>query len=189
MKRAVLSLLFLAISVFWISGCHRIKLCRDIPLEFPLENNFSNKLKLNGYYLDTTQYRNPIYIRFFYTNGITFYFHSSHTNLDFNNPLVGGNSTLLKHYEDRVNGWGKYIIKGDSILIESWDIGRRCPPKRIERGVILNDSTFVIRKINLIAKKDKGKGIEEYAQENNINYTCYFKSTSQKLDSTNRFIP
>lgn len=167
-------------ALFWLflvlSSCNLI-LGEDDKLTFNKEYNFSGRIKLEGYYYKEIGAQfNSDDCYFLYRNGIIMSIGVINTD--------SARQILNDKFEDKLRNikyvWGLYQIKGDSISFEKW-YPSSGPPKVtfIRKGVILNDSTFVIRSLMRSNGEDKS-AVEEY---------YHFRKFSPKPDSTNKFIP
>lgn len=157
-----------------------------------------NKLKLNGYYFNNYEIQHPNYLPvkatyfyIFYSTGIID--RSNISSIEYDDqgielPVDNTYKNVLKNYHkyleqvpykpDSYSNWGIYRINGDSIRIQyyvramspwfKYDLTER-------KGVILNDTTFLLTKY--IDYVD-----EEYTKDTNELY--HFRKLDQKPDST-----
>jgi hypothetical protein len=145
-------------------------------LTFPLQNNSSEALKLNGYFFRRYEKSKDVNILFLYRNGLI---HDLGA-IDGENLSLLTTASFLKKVKPLRTSWGVYIIDGDSLKFEKWyESGG--PPKVafIRSGVVLNDSTFLIQRI--IRSHDP----TEITKANELYHFRYFHP---KPDSTNEFI-
>ncbi len=148
---------------------------KDDNLTLKREDNKSKKLKLNGYYY--IQRNDMVYLYFLFENGSIL-------------NAAGFNEDEWDKYEQKliaksVNekvislkyNWGVYQIKSDSILYERWYPSERPYRTAIRKGVISNDSTFIITKV----VSSKGETSDE-------NEVYHFKEFRHKMDSVTHYI-
>lgn len=152
------------------------------------DNNFSlnksvytgNELRIDGYYYFMTE-NNLHYTYFFYENGIIIHGGGNAPNtspIEFIETQFKSES-YLKALKDHKTAWGIFQINGNKIEFERWYPSSGGPlPSYIRSGEILNDTTFVITKVNR----------SDGSEEKTLNETYHFKQFSPKPDSTNNFI-
>ncbi len=133
---------FITISCFCFS-CKKLGFCKDQELGFDRVENNLDALRIGGYYYGDLIGSNPdnpgIYI--FYQNG-TFYYDVQRPLEDAQNGEIdlGGQDARL----NAKTGWGVYMISGNNLEIQSWLPSKNCHEVQVEKGVIENDSVFVI---------------------------------------------
>lgn len=74
--------------------------------------------------------------------------------------------------------WGVFNVSGERISFERWYPSEKPHKAFVRSGIILNDSTFVIKK-----SIHSATGVEKL-----VNETYYFREFTHKPDSTNSFI-
>jgi hypothetical protein len=165
------------ISLIFISllFCSCELLFKHEEFSFKRENNNGNQLKMNGYYYEQLT-DSVIFTRFLNTNGTVCSPGSIKINKkNYDNLYRDG------AFNKKVNNirfcWGIFKIKKDSIIIEEWLVADGLKPVFINKGKILNDTTFVITKS--ISKKGGEKSVKE---------VHHFKKFSPKMDSITKFI-
>jgi hypothetical protein len=170
----ILVLLMLCTSCRFLIG-------EDDRLTFKRSHNVGERINLKGYYYIKDSIPQGIgwSTYFLYENGIILYTGSFRLNeleqQEARFKRLHFNQTL----RDVKDCWGLYRIDGDSISYEKW-YPSGGPPKItfVRKGVILNDTTFVMRSVSRSDGTEKDS-IEEY---------YYFKRFYPKPDSTNQFI-
>lgn len=162
------------------SSCKEMDICKDENLTLNKVEFKGNQLRTDGFYYGrpTTDYQGvTLYdIFIFYKNGI----------------LMRPGNTEIKKMEDYVTSitnsnqintkfvWGIFNIDNKSIKLEHWKAAQCGYPTILRTGEILNDTTFILKKMEI---RDN-KGITE----TNINEEFHFKQFDTKPDSTNNFI-
>jgi hypothetical protein len=151
--------------------------CKDEYLVLPKVQNTSNMLKLNGYYYHSTIGidSNITVIDFLYKNGFSLKIGGTKSkNLTFIDEKIKSQS----NFDKNKIGWGLYIINNGNIQIENWESTEGKRKTSIREGIILNDSTFIIKKF-----------FSAFTQkEYSISETYKFRQFYPKPDSTNNFI-
>jgi hypothetical protein len=142
--------------------------------------NLKNQLKLNGYYYtedrDTLETFYSVY--FLYSDGIIKYCGTKKAT-----TLQNVDNYIIREYikSQPVNkskvGWGVFKSSNYSIIFDMW-YPRINPPIYRSSGIVLNDSTFVIKSISKVNGKDVREKNEIY----------HFHPFHPKPDSTNNFI-
>lgn len=153
----------------------------DDKLSLKKEPYNGNQLRIDGYYYQISD--GKIYtILFLYRNGVVMY--------------GGGEGVEIENIEEREinfidkswiesvkkfkSWWGLFQIDSDNIKIERWySSSGGGLPAYLHSGIILNDTTFVMKK----SVRTDG------TNEREINKVYHFKQFSPKPDSTNKFIP
>jgi hypothetical protein len=165
--------------ILLFSSCN--KLCRDDDFSFSRTENNSNKLKLGGYYYGKITNSNSYltYYDMLFQNGVVLCGSDSLKKVLDNKIEINPNEY---NYKSKFF-WGVYRIIDDSIEIQRWiPLFGGCFNVEAFKGVILNDTTFVLTKWYNVDK------------EGSYNYkTIYsiwkFKKYSPKPDSVVTFIP
>lgn len=148
---------------------------KDDNLTLKREANKSKKLKLNGYYY--IQGNDMTYLYFLYENGTIL----NAAGFNKNEWAEHERELIDKSKREKVislkYNWGVYQIRGDSIQFERWHPSERPYRTALRKGVILNDTTFIITKVF------SSKGTE--APESDV---YHYKRFSTKIDSITTFI-
>ncbi len=162
-----------------ISACSCSKLLEDDMLTLERIPNNSNSLRLDGYYFSEFESDQPRFsIYFFYENGIALFGDNPYVSEIEEEEERMRSGDYYATIEDRKFKWGVYQIIGDEIKIERWYPSDRPYKTFLERGEIINDTTF---RITTFSKPD-GSGAE-------VRDELYqFKALTPKPDSTNTFI-
>jgi hypothetical protein len=150
------------------------------PLTFQRVKNDSNSLKLNGYYYTEDQDSLETFysVYFLYSDGIIKYCGTKKAT-----TLQNVDNYIIREYikSQPVNkskvGWGVFKSSNYSIIFDMW-YPRINPPIYRSSGIVLNDSTFIIKSIS----KPNGKDVK---RKNDI---YHFRSFHPKPDSINKFI-
>lgn len=159
----------LAFFLFFTLSCFQYQILTKQKLE-------DRKFKTNGYYIGE---ENGIYnILIFYQDGIVRNIGSKKTDdsSEISNYILKEYVNSKPKIDSRV-GWGTFSIYKKSIEYDMY-YPRADAPVYTKRGLILNDSTFVIKTISEFDRKK--------TQPQNVMY--YFRKFSPKPDSTNKFI-
>ena len=164
-----------------ISFCSACSLfCKDDELSFGRIDHDMTKLKVHSgyYYGDSTTSNGKIRVNHLclYQNGI--YYDLAGKEID---ELFAKDLLLIDPYIQ--DSWGLFKLEGSSITIESWtQLSVGCLTTFVEKGVVFNDSTFVIT----LREKYRNGRASSPAQEV---YKIYrFRASKNKPDSTNNFI-
>jgi hypothetical protein len=170
--------LFLAFFILFFS-CSQFNGERN-PLSLKKETNQTKKIKLRGYYLTEVSIPDgkALNIIFFYENGVLMSPGSFEEKQGKVESYLRHNLFMSKVKDLQVS-WGLYRIIDDSISFEKWYHGGG-PSKisQIRKGIILNDTTFLIGSVSRTNGTEK-ISVKEY---------YYFKKFNPKPDSTNQFI-
>lgn len=161
-----------------------IQSCNNAKIVMTRIDNNSNELKLDGYFyreLESGINKGFTNIIFLYNNGVLL----DCLNLE-KKDFTLVDSYILENFLDSTKSnkndilnWGVYQILKGEIKIEKWYPSSGGPfPTFITSGEILNDSTFVLNRINL----PNGKNAS------NIKETYHYRKFNPKPDSTNNFI-
>jgi hypothetical protein len=142
------------------------------------EHFHGNQLKLNGYYYDEGMGDSAFWDLFvLYQNGIIL-------NCGTSPPLALerrlNDTQFINKLKNNRTCWGVYQVSGDSIRFEKWYHGGGAPKQVfVRKGVILNDTTFLITESSRPNGRNRSRKHEVYR----------FRKFSPKPDSTNQFIP
>ena len=159
-------------------SCQKLGLCKDKEFSFDRLDNTTGKLRLDGYYY--SQYFNDSteelsIVCFLYENGI-FEGNSSGPTEEVREGDVEIDDSFSRN--SAKTGWGIYKIEGDEIEIQTWlPTQLSCHAIQVEKGVIENDSTFIITSTYTTKDKD----------EQEVNSIFRFVPYSPKPDSINSF--
>ncbi len=164
------------VRIFMLIGlCLALLNCQEA-LVLKRTSFISSNLKINGYFYGNQNGVNNIH--FLYLDGTIRYVGSLKTN-DVNeiDKYILREFINSKPFDKSRVSWGLYIIESNKIAFDMWYPRADAPVYR-RNGIILNDSTFVIKSVS----KPNGK---EFKEENT---TYHFRQFSPKPDSTNNFI-
>jgi hypothetical protein len=163
----------LAIS-FALIGCE----VEHDSLTLTREDFQGNQLRLNGYYYHEGMGDSVFWDHFIlYRNGVIL---SCGTNPPLRLENYFDDAHFINKLKINRTCWGIFQISGDSIQFEKWYHGGGAAKLVYARkGIILNDSTFVMT----VSSKSNGD------HHSTINELYHFRKFSPKPDSTNQFIP
>jgi hypothetical protein len=149
---------------------------KDDVLVMKRVDNNTEKIKLDGYFLESNKVNSTTY--FFYQNGVVIEYSSykPEDSLKIENTMR--DAEILAKIKGNKDRWGVYRIEGNNIFMEKWYPSDRPLDAFLKTGTILNDSTFVF---DTSSEPDGSK-------KETINETYRFKKFSPKPDSTNLFI-
>lgn len=135
-----------------------------------------NNLKLNGYYYSLDN--NYVELFFLYKNGVIYRGGSGTVQKEniANNKIKDITQYFYSNTKSKTN-WGVFRVSNNNIEYDM-RYPRADAPVYRRKGIILNDSTFIIKSYS----KPDGK---EY---HSLDITYHFKQFSPKPDSTNDFI-
>jgi hypothetical protein len=161
--------------ILFLSSCYpSIFTLKDLPIQH-------SQLKMNGCYYSKSTFLYPNGVNgliFFYNTGICINESSVHESLiqaiDF---FKSKNFEKRKNYPISKSDWGYYRTIGDSIMLESKEVGQGHPIVKYS-GRILNDTTFYI---NTAKRENKPLLVFE-------NILHHFVKFEPKPDSTNKFL-
>ena len=140
-----------------------------------------NELRIDGYYWENLMLpdgRERIQVYFFYNNGILLSGESMLIDDIEKNENTFRNGTFHSFAKKYKDNWGIYQIHGDSIVFERWYPSSPPYKASLRIGKILNDTTFLIRKVMH----------SDGSAPRSLNETYYFKKFDGKPDSSNKFI-
>lgn len=169
-------LFFYLILIGICSSCNSFK-SEPHPLTISRKIDNSRKMRLDGFYFSPNKTASrTAEVLFFYRNGVLHHMGSIETSEFFS--TLRNNNFLSKVRRQRVS-WGLYTVKSDSIEFERWYHGGGSEKLALTRkGIILNDSTFLIVKV-----------VNSLTAEYDSTHELYhFKKFQPKPDSTNEFI-
>ncbi|MDQ3112233.1 MAG: hypothetical protein M3R17_20300 [Bacteroidota bacterium] len=131
-------------------------------------------LRFNGYYDDTTANNN---IDLFYPGVKPVFFYSEGSSFSTDNSTVRGSALIQQIETNRLKGsWGNYLIKGDSITLEKFQLIKSNYERIILKGIVSEN------KIRWTSRKDHNEVFKP------VDYSIYFKPFSAKPDSLRNFI-
>lgn len=148
----------------------------DQKLSFVQTRNDTHALRLNGIYIyeDNLGIADLLYL---YRNGTILSRGSVHIeNLEA--KLGELESSMDEKYKSMKFLWGRYLIEDNLIKFEKWGASDKVYLTYIREGQIINDSTFVIKKLY----SSNGKGLTK------LNETYRFRKMETKPDSLNRWV-
>ena len=162
------------------STCKKMNICKDEKLTLNRIEFIGTQLRIDGFYYGNpdTAWNNIIRFETFvlYRNGILY-----QTGSEEFDKLESYIESLAKTSGQNTKYvWGVFSIENSTVKIEHWLPAQCGYPVILRSGEILNDTTFVLRKI--VRKDSQG------TTEKDINQTFYFRHLSTKPDSTNNFI-
>ncbi len=171
MKQIIITLQILLL----FTGCKDI--FKDDVLTLELEPNYSEQIKLNGYYYHFDSISTNVVVWVFYRNGIVCFVGTGKTLVDIENAFQ--NKESLNNIYTNKSAWGLYQLKNDSIITNGLFIypGELRRISTISKGTILNDTTILF---NLSIRSNNTINLR--------NDTLHFKQFNPKPDSTNVFI-
>jgi hypothetical protein len=174
--------IFIAVAILALySSCSKDKIWKDDDLSIQRADYNGTELKTNGYYFNKWGDPEINSIYFFYSNGVLLKGGSPYVNdisqreQDFKNGVYYEFAKKTKYL------WGVFIIDSNVVKFEKWYPSE--PPywSYVNEGLILNDTTFVIK--SKYRMKDGKK--TEYSE---LDEVYYFKPFPNKPDSTNSFV-
>jgi len=172
-------ILLFAILTF-CSSCKKMDVCKDKDLTLKRTELTGHVLKTDGFYYGrpTTDYQGIVSYELFifYQNGIMMLpGNVEYEKMDEYISMVSKPGTIEAKYD-----WGLFNIDYKKISIDHWVPAQCGYPAVLRSGEILNDTTFVLRKM----VRNDSQGIAE----TDINEVFNFRQFSPKPDSTNNFI-
>lgn len=170
----------IVLGILFGTSCEKTKTCKDDNLLVVRENYLSRKIKINGYYFGDLNASRNVKIYYLYSNG--FFFDGGVEVLE--NAKDGNIFVDVPNVFPRTvkGAWGVFRVFDNFLEIERWQSSvNGCESTVYERGDILSDTLFIIRKREF-RRNGKVVAIEE------PNSLFYFRPLPQKPDSTNSFI-
>lgn len=156
-------------------GCYQYKIYK------PQNSGFNNQLKLGGFYFTSINPKTKaVQKNFLYENGIILNMMAfdSVDLTDLTNQIHDFNKYSSKNKKNYLT-WGVFELENKSISITKWYPSSGGPLDVFtEKGVVLNDSTFIIQWY----ESRKGKKIKD------LNEVYHFQKFSPKPDSVNYVI-
>ncbi len=176
MNRTLKTVLIAATILLIMGGCIKWKYEEMTIVRQPYNGN---QLRLDGYYY-YSQEEKVWNTYFFYRNGTLHYGigNSPDMSIDMYDSWFASDDYKESIKTDR-RRWGLFEIQDDSIVFERWGIQEFEDPVIRYSGHIINDTTFIISRV-------------EYPHTGGVyekNELYRFHAFSPKPDSTNTFIP
>lgn len=161
-------------------SCEKMNTCKDKELTIKRAEYSGQELRMDGFYFGNpnvdSQGRNLYELFVFYKNGIVMLPGTVELNKmeEYIITITNSNQQNTKFV------WGLFVINNKEISLEHWVAAQCGYPAVLRSGEILNDTTFVLRKM----VRNGSQGTEETV----INEEFNFRQFSPKPDSTNNFI-
>ncbi len=176
-KKNIMKTLFLTITLMillQVSSCDKER--NDDKLSLPRQNYYGNELKIDGfYYMYSSDYK-LMQIKFLYSNGIEYVLGSGFSSIEEIEKILDEG----RYKKNSKVSWGIFIISNNEIQSEHWGeplgLGSGLRTK-LDYGLILNDTTYVVYKMTTSDGREKVK-----------NDTFHFYQYSPKPDSINPYI-
>jgi hypothetical protein len=163
---------------FLVASCG--KLCKDKELSIT-RGVYTGTLKTNGYYFFKSDSESAKTF-FLYRNGVVQGDYNSEPLDAVENGTVNFDASRSLNEQTKYV-WGAFYANAQEIEIECWRPAHSgCFKTKLRKGTILNDSTFLITKIELLRKNGKVES------DFDVNDTFYFHALTHKPDSTNDFV-
>jgi hypothetical protein len=169
-------ILFLAVLTS-CSSCIKMVACKDKDLTLKRAEFTGNQLKIDGFYYDKSTNLEYSTLIIFYRNGIIM-LPGNTTDKYFEQYIIDVSKSDLRSTTKYF--WGIFNIENNIIKIVHWLPSQCGYPVILRSGEILNDTTFVLKK--MIRRDSQG------TTEKDMNQIFYFKRYDSKPDSTNNFI-
>ena len=162
------------------SSCKEMVICKDESLTLNKVEFTGNQLRTDGFYYGrpTTDYQGVTFYELFifYKNDIMMLIGDTEFEKmeEYVTTIANSNQKNTKFV------WGLFNIDDKKISINHWVPAQCGYPAVLRSGEILNDTTFVLRK--MVRRDSQG------TSETDINEEFNFRQFSPKPDSTNNFI-
>ena len=162
------------------TSCDKLGLCDDEELSLTRQGFLGNSLRTDGFYYryaDTDFQDVDLYeTLILYKNGIlslpgTVEFDELNSYIESLSQTDQSNTKFV---------WGLFVIEDSNISINHWVAAQCGYPSVLRVGEILNDTTFILKKLTRL----DSQGIKE----SDIEETFHFRQLSTKLDSINNYI-
>ena len=180
----VIYFIILAVLVCVFMGCTTLFPREDEEFSFQRRNYTGTNLRLDGFYYKKwfdEGIEKFWAITFLYSNGIRL---SLGGGDDMQNMNEYTKEYVKSYYGNNKFGWGIFYVENDKTVTETW-VGTESGYKVSRReGIILNDTTFVMKESSQIVDGKK----TNIRQLNPDIETYYFKQFSPKPSSENNFI-
>jgi hypothetical protein len=159
----------------FLTGCKDI--FKDEELTLGLVPNYSDQIKINGYYYQSDSITTNVVVWVFYRNGIVCFLGTGRSLGYFENAFQ--NKEALSNIYANKSAWGLYQLNNDTIITNGLFLypGELRRISTISKGTILTDTTILFK---LSIKSNNTIYLR--------NDTLHFKQFSPKPDSTNVFI-
>jgi hypothetical protein len=161
-------------------SCENTFSCKDEKLSLNRTENSGQELRMDGFYFGNPEsdWENTVLFEtfVFYYNGVLL----QTGIMEFDNmesEIEGLSKTSLP--QQSKDAWGIIYINGSNISIEHWLPSRCSKPAVLREGEILNDTTFVLKK--MVRRDSEGTTETDIVQE------FHFRQFDIKPDSTNNF--
>lgn len=173
-----------SILLFGSSACDRLGLCQDESFSFPLSENQSGRLRLDGYYylespIEPSNFDSTQAIFLLYKNGILY----ENLMLYDAQKVERGDIDLQISTNRRSSKgfWGIYHIEGDSLEYQVWlPSPNGCKEVGVVRGHILSDTAFVLSSSFRLAEGEE--------MEFDPVHSYRFRAYNSKPDSMTEFM-
>lgn len=160
----------------------KTSIAQDDNLSLSKTQYLGNQLRIDGFYYSLFEGKlNRIYI--LHPDGILTYFGvSDNVSLLNAESYINGNE-IKDLIQNNKYCWGLFIINGNEIKTCAWHPSNNSSKIAWnEDGKIINDSTFQINELYRLVNNQK-------TEQSNENEIYYFKKTTNKPSSNNKFIP
>jgi hypothetical protein len=156
------------------------KLCKDMKLSSERTDYLGTELRTSGYFYSDHSNSGSARLCYLYNNGV--YLDCSSVDLK-----DAENGTIAAHIidsppKDTKRAWGTFRISGTKIEIEGWQPTLGCSKTMLQKGEIINDSTFVITRIEYMKKNGKVDRVDTTST------VFHFHAADRKPDSTTNFV-
>lgn len=159
----------------------------DDPLSISKTGYTGNQLKIDGYYYggypanENLKQDAVIDTWFLYRNGVAL----DGNTIEYQELAAQENDWKTSEWHSNIKDlkyhWGVFTIEGNTIQIEKWYPSEKPYSSYVNKGLILNDTTFLItEQYRMVDGSQTDKVIR--------NETFYFKQFSPKPDSTNPYV-
>lgn len=171
----------MALGMMALSSCEKLGFCRDQGLQFGRMDYTSTQLRIDGYYYSPTDTdENGLILNdliVFYRNGVVKY--PGQASVGTEEDYLRLTSGLAEMKETKLS-WGTFYMQNEEVSFCKWK-GSPCGYQATQRtGEILNDTTFVVKDIEIKGKYGVGKlKREQY---------YHFRHMHPKPDSLNTII-
>lgn len=156
--------------------------CKPKNIILPKNTGLTNQLRIDGFYYEKVNLNNDaVKVIFLYRNGVvcdllTFEKLDMQVIREHINKFYNGTDNNIVN--SRLH-WGSFELLEKEISLTNWYPSSGGPlPVYVKKGIVLNDTTFVIKEYETTKGKKKG----------DLNDTYKFVKFSPKPDSTNNFI-
>jgi hypothetical protein len=173
-------IVFISFLIVITISCKKLGLCNDEELNLVRKDLNDNTIKTNGFYYRhaDTDYRGVKLFETFilYKNGILMLPGTAeYGELNDYITMISKSNVL-----DTKFVWGLFEIKNNTIRVNHWVAAQCGYPALLRTGVIINDTTFVLKKMTRIDSQG--------TKESDIDEEFHFRQINTKPDSTNNYI-